>query len=133
MTDKKLTKKEQGISKSLCKIVDELVVELKMEDWDIEVKYVPKKDSDSCADVEFSIHREATVNVYKYNNYTEAKKDLAHELGHCKVGLIRKAYEKVIEAQYDLIKELVQNHEEIIVDDLIRMLGVYDDGKRKRK
>jgi hypothetical protein len=112
----------------LNKVVSELVDELDMKDWKVDVKYAPRPEETSVAEVSYNVHKEADITVFEYRP-EYVRNDLRHELLHCKVGLISKMYDKVIDAQRDLIDDLKQKYEELVVDDLERLISRYNRRK----
>ncbi|MBW2971450.1 hypothetical protein KY359_00290 [Candidatus Woesearchaeota archaeon] len=123
---------EQGdgeVLTTLCSVVQELVDSLDMHDWKFSLFYEPDDESDTIAEVSYSIHKEATITVYKYRPFY-VRDDLMHELMHCKVGISKKNYELVIAYQQKMIDELVQNGDEQLVDDLSRMVSRYERSVR---
>ncbi len=112
----------------ICRRLSDIVVKLKgaldMDDWVVDVVYDPDGESDSIADVEFSQHKEARINVYEYRP-EHVYKDLIHELMHCKIGMVRSVYERIISSQQELLEGVAQAYEEQVVDGLTRMIGQY--------
>jgi len=115
---------EKEVQQSLELMLGDLLVELDMKDWTVGVKYAPEYDADAVADVTFSIHKEAEITVYEFRPQY-ARKDLTHELMHCKIGLSKRSMETIITYQQKLIDDLAQGYEEQVVDDLTRMVGRY--------
>lgn len=123
-------KEKKKILKDLNGVVDGLLGELNMTDWKVNVFYGPDPKCDAIADVSFSIHKEADLTVHEYRP-EYVREDIMHELLHCKLGLVRKAYELVIDQQNELISDLAQRYEELVIDDFVRVAGKYAQGKKK--
>ena len=118
---------KKGVKKvltTLNNIVEELKGELDMHDWTFDVYYCPGCKSGNIADVTYSIHKEADLTVHNYRP-KYVRDDLMHEMLHCKVGLMYRAYSAVIKKQRKMIDTLAGRYEEIVVDDLMRMAKQY--------
>jgi hypothetical protein len=118
---------KKGVKKvltTLNRIVDDLKDELDMRDWTFDVYYCPNCKSDSIADVTYSVHKEADITVHEYRQQY-VKYDLMHEMLHCKVGMISKAYDVLIDKQREMIDELAERYEEVVVDDFVRLAKQY--------
>jgi hypothetical protein len=117
----------KGVKKVLMdlnRIVDDLKDKLDMQDWTFDVYYCPDCKRESIADVTYSIHKEADITVHDYRP-KYVRDDLMHEMLHCKVGMISKAYDVLIDKQREMIDELAERYEEVVVDDFVRLAKQY--------
>ena len=123
--------RSKAVERKISRVVDQLLDELDMRDWKIDIYYLPGQSDDSVAEVTYSIHKEADVRVYDYRP-KYIRNDLRHELLHCKVGLASRVYEELFEQQQEVISRLADRYQEIVVDDLERMVDKYSRHGRKK-
>jgi hypothetical protein len=125
---------EKDMKEVLSKLSDlvvDLSKELKMQDWKFRVFYSPVENPDNVADVSYSIHKEADITFYDYRpDYV--RRDMMHEMLHCKVGRIGRQYSRIIKRQHKLLMKMAEEAEEVVIDDIIDMYDGKSDGKRRR-
>jgi len=115
---------DEEVAERLTDIVESLAHKLRMQDWVINVIYAPDEENPRAAQVSFNVHKEADLTVFSYRPHL-VYEDMLHELMHCKVSSMSIGYAAIIENQSRTIAELMQNTEEVVIDDLMRMTKPY--------
>lgn len=99
-----------------------LMKKMKMGDWNIKLACKigerNKDDEEQTAEVDTDNceYKQADITLYKIRKCLKA--DLAHELFHCKIGLVVGAYKKAIDHYESMVSELITRDEERVVTDL---------------
>ena len=120
----KKQKKNEQILGHIHDTVDDLLERLDMLDWTVEINYAPDTNNGRVADISYSIHKEASLFVYDYRpDYLQ--EDMIHELFHCKIGLLSRGYQEIIDGQQNIIETLLRGYEEKTVDNLVEMMRGY--------